>query len=60
MDDIGLNGKKCAVCGKIFYPAPMHVYKRYFGSKYHIKWFCKYSCMLEWDRRHPRRYKTVT
>lgn len=29
---------KCACCGKIFVPAPYHVYRD--GSK----WFCKYTC----------------
>ena len=30
--------KKCKKCGKIFIPAPMHVY--HVGSKYYCSWPC--------------------
>lgn len=30
--------KKCKKCGKIFIPAPMHIYKQ--GSK----WYCSWTC----------------
>lgn len=29
---------KCEKCGKVFVPAPFHVYKD--GSKYYCKWTC--------------------
>ena len=58
IDDIGLKAKKYAVCGKTFYPAPMHVYKRQHRNG--MKWFCAYHCLVEWDREHYRKYNTVT
>jgi YHS domain-containing protein len=58
-DVYGLVEKKCAVCGKTFIPAPMHVYKRKHGSGGHTKWFCSYHCMLAWDKEHPRNYTTM-
>lgn len=30
--------KKCAACGKLFIPAPYHVYKR--GNKWYHTWSC--------------------
>ena len=48
----GLSEKKCAVCGKKFIPAPMHVYKRSYGGDTRLKWFCSYHCLLAWDRAH--------
>lgn len=50
----GLEEKKCAVCGKVFIPAPLHVYKRHYSNL--IKWFCSYHCLVAWDKTHPRRY----
>jgi uncharacterized OB-fold protein len=29
-DIYGLTERKCAVCGKMFVPAPQHAYKRYY------------------------------
>lgn len=50
----GLDEKKCAVCGKVFIPAPLHVYKRHYSNL--IKWFCSYHCLFAWDKTHTRRY----
>lgn len=33
-----LPEKKCPKCGKIFIPAPMHIYHEY--SKYYCSWTC--------------------
>lgn len=33
-----LPQKKCRKCGKIFLPAPMHIY--HVGSKYYCSWTC--------------------
>lgn len=33
-----LPEKKCKKCGKIFIPAPMHIYHA--GSKYYCSWTC--------------------
>lgn len=30
--------KYCAKCGKLFIPAPEHIFK--YGSKYYCKWTC--------------------
>lgn len=59
VDAIGLNEKVCATCGKTFYPAPMHVFKRNYGRVGRTKWFCKYTCMLAWDREHPQKYTSM-
>lgn len=48
----------CDQCGKIFFPAPYHVYKRTSGSGGKTKWFCSYHCMVAWDKEHPQK-KTV-
>lgn len=37
--------RKCPVCGKIFVPAPEHVYIE------DQKGFCKWSCLCEYRRR---------
>lgn len=33
-----LPEKKCRKCGRIFIPAPMHIYKD--GSRYYCSWTC--------------------
>jgi hypothetical protein len=33
-----LPEKKCRKCGKMFIPAPLHVYREY--SKYYCSWTC--------------------
>lgn len=52
-----LTPKLCSVCGKEFYPAPMHVYKA--GNKL----ACSYSCAVMYrhfaERKPNRRSKTV-
>ena len=42
--------RKCPVCGKIFVPAPFHVYKD------GVMWFCKWTCLCEY-RRNMEAYK---
>lgn len=53
----GLEEKKCAVCGKAFIPAPLHVYKRHYSNL--IKWFCSYHCLVAWDKVHKCNYTTM-
>lgn len=53
----GLEEKKCAVCGKVFIPAPLHVYKRMLQGR--TKWFCSYHCLVAWDREHRCNYTTM-
>jgi len=40
-----LNERKCPVCGKIFVPAPFHVFVE------DHKTFCKWSCLCEYRRK---------
>lgn len=42
--------RKCPICGKVFCPAPMHVYHLAGGAN--RARVCSYSCMLESQRRH--------
>lgn len=49
----GITEKKCPVCGKIFIPAPLHVYKRNYGRVGRTKYLCSYHCMLAYDKEHP-------
>lgn len=35
-----LETKKCAKCGKEFYPAPQHVYR----EASYGKWYCSWTC----------------
>lgn len=55
----GLEEKKCAICGKMFIPAPQHVYKRTYGTGGGTKWFCSYHCLVAWDRDHRCNYTTM-
>lgn len=41
-----LPEKKCSICGKMFVPAPQHIYKK--GS---TEWCCTYTCYMELERR---------
>lgn len=58
-DELGINEKKCATCGKIFFPTALHVYKRNYGRAGRTKYFCKYSCMTAWDRAHPHKRQVI-
>ena len=40
--------RECPICGKVFCPAPMHVYKLPNRNTR----VCSYHCMLEAERRH--------
>lgn len=43
---------KCAVCGKIFIPAPSHIFNEIRkGKTYHI---CGYNCNCEFNRKNPK------
>lgn len=46
--------KRCATCGKLFYPASQHVFKRVTPKK--VLFFHTYSCMTAWDKEHPKAY----
>ena len=55
----GITERICPICGKAFIPAPLHVYKRNYGRPGRTKYFCKYSCMIAWDRAHPRKRQVI-
>lgn len=42
---------KCEVCGRIFIPAPEHIFNEVRGGKTHK--ICGYSCNLKFNRKHP-------
>lgn len=46
----------CPVCGKIFIPAPFHVYK----VKAHgmVKKCCSYGCQVKHEKAHPRKLRS--
>lgn len=58
-DIYGLTERKCAICGKMFIPAPMHVYKRTYGTGGRTKWLCSYHCLVARDKAHPCNYTTM-
>lgn len=41
--------QKCAECGKVFCPAPEHVFKR------NKKYFCKWSCYIKYVEAAEKR-----
>lgn len=45
--------KKCEWCGRIFCPAPQHVFKFRDGRR--RMWFCKYTCMLRWREKTQKK-----
>lgn len=48
--------KKCAHCGKVFFPTKYHAYKEAYNG--HTKWFCKYTCMLRYREKHKKKKVT--
>lgn len=42
----------CEVCGKIFIPAPKHIYNETRNEKVHH--ICGYNCNCEFNRKHPK------
>ena len=46
---------KCYKCGKVFVPAPFHVYKD--DHKIFCKWSCYYSYLKEKEQKNGARKK---
>ena len=42
----------CVVCGKIFIPAPEHIYNEERGGK--VKHICGYNCNCVFNRKYPK------
>ncbi len=49
--------KKCSRCGKVIYPTPQWVFKRYVGTR--LRWYCKYTCMTAHEREIAEKKKNV-
>lgn len=43
-----MRDEKCKVCGEIFVPAPLHIYKDHKKQAF----VCSYGCMLKSERNH--------
>lgn len=46
---VGFVSVKCPICGKMFVPAPEHVYRNYNGKKL----VCSYACSCQSRKEHP-------
>lgn len=58
--DKWLEGEKCPICGKIFIPAPMHVYE--IKKKNQFFKVCSYSCARKAEKikkQTQRRYNCI-
>ena len=49
----GFTSVKCPICGKMYIPAPEHVYRNYNG----IKLVCSYKCSCQSRKEHPDYHK---
>lgn len=53
METPGLIGKKCVVCGKEFYPAYLHRFRRETGKT--VLWYCTWPCYLRGELKTKER-----
>lgn len=61
LEACGLMDVKCHTCGKVFSIWPqLYAYYRHKGYKGRKIWFCKYSCMTEYDRKVEEKAKRKT
>ena len=51
--DVGFVPVKCPICGKMYIPAPEHVYRNYNGKKM----VCSYACSCQSRKEHPDYHK---
>ena len=56
---LDLIEKKCAFCGKIFYPTYNHAFVAGNKDGRPRQYFCKYTCMLRYreEKAKKRKYK---
>ena len=56
---LDLFEKKCACCGKIFFPTYNHVFVIKTRQGQVRAWFCKYTCMNKYreEQRAKRQYR---
>lgn len=50
---VGFVPVKCPICGKMYIPAPEHVYRNYNGKKI----VCSYACSCQSRKEHPDYHK---
>ena len=50
---VGFVPVKCPICGKMYIPAPEHVYRNYNGKKM----VCSYACSCQSRKEHPEYHK---
>lgn len=50
-----MDGEKCPVCGKLFFPTPLWVYKLTVKGK--LKYFCSYTCYRKIQTQQPSKIK---
>lgn len=50
---VGFVPVKCPICGKMYIPAPEHVYRNYNGKKM----VCSYACSCQSRKEHPDYHK---
>ena len=50
---VGFVSVKCPICGKMYIPAPEHVYRNYNGKKM----VCSYACSCQSRKEHPDYHK---
>lgn len=50
-----IEEKECAYCGRIFCPAPRHVFKLRLANE--RLWFCKYTCKKHWENENKDKSK---
>ena len=51
----GFTPVKCPICGKMYIPAPEHVYRNYNGKKM----VCSYACSCRSRKEHPDYRKRI-
>lgn len=49
----------CPICGKLYIPAPLHIY-RVSNGRGGQKRVCKWSCVMEGERRLKNKQKVFT
>ena len=52
---VGFVPVKCPICGKMYIPAPEHVYRNYNGKKM----VCSYQCSVISRKEHPDYRKRI-
>ena len=52
---VGFVPVKCPICGKMYIPAPEHVYRNYNGKKL----VCSYKCSCQSRKDHPDYRKRI-